>query len=151
MHPASESPYCYYDVDDAAGPVRLTHSATWYEYCVCSSSGRCHFMAVSAHEMCDLPLSRGIVRVREFYHVLPCAQLFSFQAMLHRVAIRNILKHAEMCNSISMRALSTSTNGTQRPISPHVTIYKFPIAAMSSIANRASACVLSAGMFYIYK
>ncbi|CEO95233.1 Succinate dehydrogenase cytochrome b560 subunit, mitochondrial [Plasmodiophora brassicae] len=30
-----------------------------------------------------------------------------------------------------------------RPLSPHVTIYKFPLAALSSIANRVTGCVLS--------
>ena len=32
-----------------------------------------------------------------------------------------------------------------RPISPHVTIYAFPIAAISSITNRVTGCVLSFG------
>eukprot|EP01041_Mallomonas_annulata_P007619 gene7619-15602_t len=33
-----------------------------------------------------------------------------------------------------------------RPISPHVTIYAFPIAATSSIANRGTGLALSAGI-----
>ena len=32
-----------------------------------------------------------------------------------------------------------------RPVSPHVTIYKFPITAISSIANRATGIALSVG------
>lgn len=33
-----------------------------------------------------------------------------------------------------------------RPVSPHVTIYKFPVAAISSITNRVTGVVLSGGM-----
>jgi hypothetical protein len=32
-----------------------------------------------------------------------------------------------------------------RPVSPHITIYKFPITAISSISNRATGIVLSIG------
>lgn len=32
-----------------------------------------------------------------------------------------------------------------RPVSPHVTIYKFPIAAISSISNRFTGLALSIG------
>jgi hypothetical protein len=32
-----------------------------------------------------------------------------------------------------------------RPVSPHVTIYKFPVAALSSITNRVTGVALSAG------
>jgi succinate dehydrogenase (ubiquinone) cytochrome b560 subunit len=34
---------------------------------------------------------------------------------------------------------------TGRPVSPHVTIYAFPIAALSSITNRVTGCALSMG------
>jgi succinate dehydrogenase (ubiquinone) cytochrome b560 subunit len=34
---------------------------------------------------------------------------------------------------------------TGRPVSPHVTIYAFPIGALSSITNRVTGCVLSFG------
>jgi succinate dehydrogenase (ubiquinone) cytochrome b560 subunit len=34
---------------------------------------------------------------------------------------------------------------TGRPVSPHVTIYAFPIAALSSITNRVTGCALSFG------
>eukprot|EP01038_Epipyxis_sp_PR26KG_P006627 gene6627-9098_t len=33
-----------------------------------------------------------------------------------------------------------------RPVSPHVTIYRFPITAISSIANRATGVALSVGI-----
>lgn len=34
---------------------------------------------------------------------------------------------------------------TGRPVSPHVTIYAFPMAAISSITNRVTGCALSVG------
>jgi len=45
----------------------------------------------------------------------------------------------------SLAAFSTSAQ--DRPISPDVTIYKFPIQAISSITNRVSGAGLSAGVF----
>mmetsp|Transcript_32212 Transcript_32212/g.56549 ORF Transcript_32212/g.56549 Transcript_32212/m.56549 type:complete len:166 (+) Transcript_32212:68-565(+) len=36
---------------------------------------------------------------------------------------------------------------SNRPISPHVNIYKFPVAALSSITNRVTGCLLSVGCF----
>jgi hypothetical protein len=32
-----------------------------------------------------------------------------------------------------------------RPVSPHVTIYKFPVTALSSITNRVTGVILSVG------
>src|SRR6056300_1173972 len=34
---------------------------------------------------------------------------------------------------------------TRRPVSPHVTIYSFPICALSSITTRVTGCTLSCG------
>ena len=34
---------------------------------------------------------------------------------------------------------------TRRPVSPHVTIYSFPIAALTSITTRVTGCALSFG------
>ena len=34
---------------------------------------------------------------------------------------------------------------TQRPVSPHVTIYSFPVCALSSITTRVTGCALSFG------
>jgi succinate dehydrogenase (ubiquinone) cytochrome b560 subunit len=34
---------------------------------------------------------------------------------------------------------------TGRPVSPHVTIYSFPITALTSITNRATGCALTFG------
>lgn len=36
-------------------------------------------------------------------------------------------------------------NSTKRPVSPHVTIYSFPITALTSIANRVTGLALSIG------
>ena len=36
---------------------------------------------------------------------------------------------------------------TGRPVSPHVTIYQFPIGALSSITNRVTGVCLSLGAF----
>jgi succinate dehydrogenase (ubiquinone) cytochrome b560 subunit len=36
---------------------------------------------------------------------------------------------------------------TGRPVSPHVTIYSFPITALTSITNRATGVALSVGAF----
>ncbi|KAL7581315.1 hypothetical protein ACA910_006079 [Epithemia clementina (nom. ined.)] len=40
---------------------------------------------------------------------------------------------------------TTRMKDTGRPVSPHVTIYSFPITAISSITNRATGCALSLG------
>ena len=37
--------------------------------------------------------------------------------------------------------------GTGRPVSPHVTIYAFPIAALSSITNRVTGIAMAVGCF----
>lgn len=38
-----------------------------------------------------------------------------------------------------------SRNASQRPISPHVTIYKFPLTAIASITHRTTGALLSVG------
>mmetsp|Transcript_23497 Transcript_23497/g.65367 ORF Transcript_23497/g.65367 Transcript_23497/m.65367 type:complete len:174 (+) Transcript_23497:97-618(+) len=40
---------------------------------------------------------------------------------------------------------TTRMKDTGRPVSPHVTIYAFPVAALSSITNRVTGCALSMG------
>ena len=37
-----------------------------------------------------------------------------------------------------------------RPVSPHVTIYKFPLGALTSITNRVTGVALSVGLYLIY-
>ncbi|KAF1334105.1 Transmembrane protein, partial [Globisporangium splendens] len=55
---------------------------------------------------------------------------------------------------VAARAMATSSSGASyterqaalgRPVSPHVTIYAFPITALSSITNRVTAVGLSVG------
>mmetsp|Transcript_9611 Transcript_9611/g.14398 ORF Transcript_9611/g.14398 Transcript_9611/m.14398 type:complete len:165 (-) Transcript_9611:188-682(-) len=58
-------------------------------------------------------------------------------SLLRTSSEKNPLIEKEGSNGI--RCLST------RPISPHVKIYKFPIAALSSITNRVTGCLLSVG------
>jgi hypothetical protein len=36
-----------------------------------------------------------------------------------------------------------------RPVSPHVTIYKFPVVAISSITNRVTGVALTAGKYSV--
>jgi succinate dehydrogenase (ubiquinone) cytochrome b560 subunit len=43
-------------------------------------------------------------------------------------------------------AASQQKSASGRPISPHVTIFKFPITALSSITNRVTGVALSVGM-----
>jgi len=52
---------------------------------------------------------------------------------------------------IPKRAFSTESytqkqEKTGRPLSPHVTIYAWPVIAISSVTNRASGMLLSAGV-----
>lgn len=75
-----------------------------------------------------------------------------FQAKCGRVQKDGRLIDAQL-RSASMRSLAYKSlqNYTARkkesgqPVSPHVTIYAFPIGALSSITNRVTGCVLSMG------
>lgn len=59
--------------------------------------------------------------------------------------------------AVTSRALSSSEKEsytarqakTGRPLSPHVTIYDFPAAALTSIANRVTGVALVAGLYGI--
>ena len=77
--------------------------------------------------------------------------------MLSRISSSRILCRSNL-NGFSplnnnIRLLATEASYTEkqikkgRPVSPHVTIYKFPLAAISSITNRVTGCVLSVGMY----
>jgi len=52
-------------------------------------------------------------------------------------------------NVTALRAMSSNSNNSnktvERPISPHVTIYKFPLPAITSITNRFTGVALSIG------
>lgn len=71
--------------------------------------------------------------------------------------IRNLfVKSLRPLNSVSReqglvaRSFSSETYSERqakkgRPVSPHVTIYKFPPAAISSITNRVTGVILTGG------
>jgi succinate dehydrogenase (ubiquinone) cytochrome b560 subunit len=46
---------------------------------------------------------------------------------------------------IDSQNYSTRMKKLGRPVSPHVTIYAFPVAALSSITNRVTGCALACG------
>ena len=50
---------------------------------------------------------------------------------------------------MAKESYSARMKKTGRPVSPHVTIYAFPAAALSSITVRVTGCLLSAGLFGI--
>jgi hypothetical protein len=45
-----------------------------------------------------------------------------------------------------VRSASSTPKKPERPISPHVTIYKFPTPAISSITNRVTGVAMSVGV-----
>ncbi|PRP89571.1 hypothetical protein PROFUN_00835 [Planoprotostelium fungivorum] len=77
------------------------------------------------------------------------SRLVSSTRSLHRVRINN-----NTCSrKVSIDAITPEEQVkkiTQRrkdlPVSPHVSIYKFPAPALSSIANRATSAALTAGL-----
>ena len=68
--------------------------------------------------------------------------------MLQRT-IRKSLQVPVLTKTVSYRQLSSWKENNEksgRPVSPHVTIYAFPIVAVSSIANRGAGVALSVGI-----
>lgn len=79
--------------------------------------------------------------------------------MLRRtVQLARLGSGAKGNNAAVWKALSSTATGkvqesytermvkTGRPVSPHVTVYRFPIVAISSIANRVTGVMLSVGV-----
>jgi hypothetical protein len=71
--------------------------------------------------------------------------------MLRRVVTNTIVK-CEKVQFSAARSMSSKVepyterqNRTGRPVSPHVTIYKWPVAAVSSVLNRATGMTLTVG------
>lgn len=56
---------------------------------------------------------------------------------------KNCLKSLSSNNSTETYTERQAKKG--RHVSPHVAIYKFPVAALSSISNRVTGVILSAG------
>ena len=88
--------------------------------------------------------------------------MMSIQSTIRPIANRFLSQNANAITKCSpmrnMTVLSKSSaeeykkqnytermNKTNRPVSPHVTIYSFPITALSSITNRVTGCALSIG------
>lgn len=78
--------------------------------------------------------------------------------MLSRVSRSRILCRNNFSGSaqmVNVRGLSTQESYTEkqikkgRPVSPHVTIYKFPLAAITSITNRVTGVILSVGNIFL--
>ena len=69
-----------------------------------------------------------------------------------RALTRSIVNFRVPSSTIVRRAASNGESYTERqeklgrPVSPHVTIYAFPPAALTSITNRVTGVGLSAGM-----
>jgi hypothetical protein len=57
-----------------------------------------------------------------------------------KTGVRSFGSSSVCCESYSQRQEKQG-----RPVSPHVTIYKFPVTALTSITNRATGVALSAG------
>lgn len=64
----------------------------------------------------------------------------SVQFVGSKVATRSFVS-----SSINSGSYSEEQAKKGRPVSPHVTIYKFPVTAISSIANRVTGVALSVG------
>lgn len=60
------------------------------------------------------------------------------------LALCRIIKSHRLSRS-STQNYSARMAKTRRPVSPHVTIYSFPVCALSSIATRVTGCILSFG------
>lgn len=66
--------------------------------------------------------------------------------------IINVTRNGHMGAVANARLLSTTETYTEkqakkgRPVSPHVSIYKFPITALTSITNRVTGTLLSVGV-----
>ncbi len=79
------------------------------------------------------------------------AQLFDRFLQTNKMLRKVCLNTSKLTFSkSSIRALATETYTEKqakkgRPVSPHVTIYKFPPAALSSITNRVTGVVLTGG------
>jgi hypothetical protein len=78
--------------------------------------------------------------------------------MMKTVSLRSlqVVKGAAKYQQMAIRFASQETYTEQqskkgRPVSPHVTIYKFPPAAISSITNRVTGVMLTSGKIKFLK
>ena len=75
---------------------------------------------------------------RLYSHVI---HQMSLQVLRTKLASRVVAP--TLARSVSTESYSSRQEALGRPISPNVTIYKFPVSAISSIANRFSAVGMS--------
>lgn len=74
-----------------------------------------------------------------------------------RLAVARVANHFKPQMAVPCRDMSTEETYSERqakkgrPVSPHVTIYKFPVVALSSITNRVTGVALSAGMLILFR
>lgn len=61
-------------------------------------------------------------------------------------AVAVVSRFSSSSSSSSHESYTEKQAKTGRPVSPHVTIYRFPIAAISSISNRVTGVALTAGV-----
>ncbi|GMF10001.1 unnamed protein product [Phytophthora lilii] len=66
----------------------------------------------------------------------------SLQVLSKKLAARGVAP--TLARAVSTENYSAMQAALGRPVSPHVTIYKFPVTAISSIANRFAAVGMSA-------
>lgn len=67
----------------------------------------------------------------------------SLQVLSKKMASRAGVMAPTLARAISTENYSATQTALGRPISPNVTIYKFPVSAISSVANRFSAMGMS--------
>ena len=79
-----------------------------------------------------------------FSRMMPIPKLNKL-AVNRIVFMRGQIKAIQFSNATESYTERQAKKG--RPVSPHVTIYKFPITAISSITNRATGVALTVGNF----
>lgn len=64
---------------------------------------------------------------------------------LVRPVIRSQAQNTRVLSSSAADTYTEKQSKTGRPVSPHVTIYAFPVTALSSITNRVTGAALTVG------
>jgi len=76
----------------------------------------------------------------------PLAKRSILQSGIFKNNVRNMtVLSKESADTYRKENYSHRMNKTGRPVSPHVTIYQFPIAALTSITIRVTGCALTFG------
>ncbi len=72
-----------------------------------------------------------------------------FRSIQYPIRPINLSKLSSKSFSTHNESYTESQAKKGRPVSPHVTIYKFPVTAISSITNRVTGIALSIGLFLL--